>query len=129
MTSGSIVYSFEGTVNQCDVAGSGPIDLGAQVDLSSGVSLILFEESPRTYQLILPSPLLVKVHGTTSNCDDPEDNGDDFDWPPAAGVSTLAYSPKGDGVEKDWAFAGAGTGNSGPGSPDETWQWDFVPVP
>ncbi len=129
LISGSIVYSFAGTVNECHVEGSGPIDLGAQFELTAGVSMILYDESPRTYQLILPSPLLVKVDGTTSDCADPEDNGHDFDWPPGAGVSTLAYSPKGDQVDQDWAFSGSGAGDNGPGSPDETWHWNFVPAP
>ena len=29
---------------------------------------------------------------------------------------------------EDWAFAGNGQGNSGDGSPDQTWTWNEAPT-
>jgi hypothetical protein len=132
--SGSIVYSFTGSLSDCNVvAGSASIDLGAQFDLTTGASLILLEGDPRPfhYQFVLPMPLFVTVPGTKSGCDDPEDEGDSFDWIPAAGIPALVWAPESAGqvLAADESFSGAGSGDTGGGSPDQTWQWALAPVP
>jgi hypothetical protein len=128
--SGSLQYSFNGVVGKCDVAGNGTIDLGAQPDYQSYPLLRLdFASPPRKYNLQVPAPLLATVPGTASNCDDPNDNGD-FDWPPGAGIPWMAYAPYPSvPVADDWQIAGSGSGNTGDGSPDQTWQWQLTPVP
>ena len=91
--SGSLQYSFNGVVGKCDVAGSGTIDLGSQPDYQNYPLLRLdFASPPRKYNLQVPAPLLATVPGTTSNCDDPNDNGD-FNWSPGAGAPWMAYAP------------------------------------
>jgi hypothetical protein len=131
LTSGSIAYSFTGSENGCHVQGGDTIDLGAQQDLTAGVSLVLLPGDPRPYQLILPSPALVQVPGTQSACEDPEDNGDSFDWAPAGGLPALVYALQDPGhvLAEDESFAGSGSGDFGPGSPSQTWAWDLAPVP
>ena len=61
--------------------------------------LNVFGGEPRTYGYVLPMPMFETVTGTQSSCVDPEDEGD--------------------------AFGGAG--NTGGGSPDQTWAWTLVP--
>ena len=129
--SGSLQYSFSGRVGGCDVAGNGTINLGEQPDFQGITPVQLFFDSPpRKYQLQVPSPLIAQVPGTQSNCENPDDNGDPFDWSPGAGVPWMAYSPyPGGPVGDDWSITGSGAGNSGPGSPEQTWQWQLTPVP
>jgi hypothetical protein len=129
LTSGSITYTFDGTVSNCHVHGEEPIDLGAQFDLTTSNSLTLFEESQRTYQLLIPAPMFAQVHGIKSSCTNAEDNGDPFDWFTGAGIPALVNSPKGKPVAADWSFIGLGSGDTGPGSPDQTWNWSFAPAP
>ena len=70
------------------------------------------------------------VDGTRSDCDNPDDNGKEFDWSPGAGVPWMAYAPYPSGpVADDWSIAGSGSGNTGDGSPDQSWQWQLTPVP
>jgi hypothetical protein len=130
LVSGSLQFSFNGVVGKCDVAGNGPIDLGSQQDLQNYPLLRLdFASPPRKYNLQLPAPVLTTVPGTASNCEDPNDNGD-FDWSPGAGVPMMAYAPyPGGTVADDWSIAGSGSGNTGDGSPDQTWQWQLTPIP
>jgi hypothetical protein len=130
LLSGTLQFSFNGVVGKCDVAGNGPIDLGSQQDLQNYPLLRLdFASPPRKYNLQLPAPLLTTVPGTASNCDDPNDDGD-FDWPPGTGVPMMAYAPyPGGTVADDWSIAGSGSGNTGDGSPDQSWQWQLTPVP
>jgi hypothetical protein len=132
--SGSIVYSFTGSLSDCNVVmGNAPIDLGAQFDLTTAVSLILLEGDPRPfhYQFVLPMPLFVTVPGTKSGCDDPEDNGDSFDWVVAAGVPALVWAPQSAGqvLAGDESFSGSGSGAAAGGTPAQTWQWALTPVP
>jgi len=133
LTSGSIVYSFSGTLSGCHVEGSGPIDLGAQIDMTSAVSLILLDGEPRPfhYQFVLPMPLFATVPGTRSSCEDPEDNGDSFDWIPSAGVPALVWAPDSAGqvLAADESFSGSDSGDTGGGSPDQSWQWALSPGP
>ncbi len=133
LISGSVVYSFSGTLSDCDVVGSGPIDLGAQFDLTTSSSLLLSDGEPRPfhYQLVLPMPFFATITGTQSNCDDPEDNGDTFEWSPAAGIPALVNAPNSAGqvLAADESFSGSGSGDTGGGSPDQTWQWALAPVP
>jgi hypothetical protein len=128
LASGSINYSFSGRVGDCDVAGSGPIDLAAQPDLAFAQPLQLFDGEPRIYQYVIPHPLTAQVMGTTSNCDEPSENGDDFPWSPAAGIPWIVNAPlPGGPVGADWSISGSGSGNGGPGTPDQTWQWALTP--
>ena len=132
--SGSIVYSFTGSLSDCaSVTGSAPIDLGAQFDLTTATSLILLEGDPRPfhYQFVLSMPLFVTVPGTKSGCDDPEDNGDSFNWVPAAGVPALVWAPESAGqvLASDESFAGAGSAAAAGGTPAQNWQWALSPVP
>ena len=93
------------------------------------VVFLQFDSPPRKYQLTLPAPLIATVPGTRSNCEDPNRNGD-FDWNPGAGIPWLAYAPlPGGAVGDDWSISGSGAGNSGDGSPDQTWEWALTPVP
>jgi hypothetical protein len=49
---------------------------------------------------------------------------------PGAGVPWMAYSPfPGGPVAEDWSIHGSGSGNTGPGSPEQTWQWQLTAVP
>jgi len=130
LTSGSITYSFTGSVGECHVEGGGPIDLGAQFDVTSAVSLSLLQGEPRPYSLSLPMPVFEEVPGTASSCEDPEDEGA-FDWNPGAGLPLLARSTADEGrvLNADESFSGSASGNTGSGSPDQTWQWSMAPVP
>ncbi len=129
LRAGSVIaYDFAGTISGCHVEGSAPIDLAAQPDLSGGAGLTLYDEKPRTYFLLIPAPLLITVHGTTSACEDSEDNGDDFDWPPGTGVTGLAVSPKGGAVAEDWSFSGSRSEDAGGGLPAQTWHWALGPA-
>ena len=94
LISGSMTYSFTGSSNDCHVAGSGPIDMGAQFDLTTASSLILWDDGQHSYQMVLPAPMFASVDGETSECKDAEDNGEDFDWIPAAGIPALVYAPE-----------------------------------
>ena len=129
LLSGSLHYNFTGHVGDCEVAGSGSIDLGAQPDLQGVAVLAVFDEVPRRYQLQLPMPLSGKVTGTKSDCEDPDDEGDDFDWFVAAGLPAIAFAPlPGGPVGADWKITGTRSGDTGPGSPDQTWQWSLIPA-
>jgi hypothetical protein len=130
-STGSVQYTYSGHVGGCHVAGEGTIDLGSQPDFQNFPLLRLdFASPPRKYNLQVPAPLFAKVVGTRSDCDDPNDNGKDFDWSPAAGVPWFAYAPYPAGpVGDDWSIAGTGSGNTGDGSPDQSWGWQLTPVP
>ena len=105
------------------------MDLATQPDIKDSVLLQLYDGSPRTYQFQVGMPLLLTIHGTKSQCDNPDDNGTDFAWSPGAGVPYLVNAPLPGGLMgEDWAFAGNGEGNSGDGSPDQTWTWNEVPT-
>ena len=130
--SGSVQFSFNGHTGGCDVSGNGVVDLSAQPDytFNQGITLISldFQSPPRKYQLQIPGPLFASVPGTKSNCDNPDDDGDSISW--STNVPYLAYSPfPGGPVGDDWSISGSGAGNSGGGSPDQTWQWQLAPVP
>lgn len=128
LQSGTLHYSFTGHVSDCAVAGSGPVDLGSQPDLQAPGVLQLFDGDPRTYQFTIPLPVLVSVPGTMSSCDDPNDEGKDFDVVPGLGVPLMVNAPlPGGPVGDDWSMSGTGSGNTGPGSPDQTWQWSLTP--
>jgi len=129
--SGSLQYSYTGHVGDCNVAGNGVINLGAQPDYQNITLIQLFFDSPpRKYQLQVPAPLIAQVKGTKSDCENPDEDGDDFDWSPGTGVPWMAYSPyPGGPVGEDWSISGSGSGNSGPGSPEQSWQWQLTPVP
>lgn len=128
LSSGQVQYAFNGRLGDCTVAGSGPIDLGAQPDLAGLAVLQVYDGDPRTYSLQIPIPLLVTVHGTKSNCNNPDENGGDVALAPALGVPWLVRaSLPGGPVGDDWSLSGSGSGNNGPGSPDQTWQWNLSP--
>jgi hypothetical protein len=129
--SGTLQYSFNGRVGDCDVAGNGTINLAEQPDYQSLTLIqLFFDSAPRKYQLQVPAPLIAQIPGTQSNCDNPDENGDAFDWSPGAGVPWMAYSPfPGGPVADDWSIHGSGSGNTGPGSPEQTWQWQLTAVP
>ena len=80
LTSGSIQYGYSGEIDDCHVQGSQPIDLGAQFDLTNTVSMTLFREAENSSQLTLPMPLFTTVLGQQTGCEDPEENGKDFEW-------------------------------------------------
>jgi len=128
LSSGQLQYAFNGRLGDCTVAGSGPIDLGAQPDLAGVAVLQVYDGDPHTYSLQIPIPLLVTVHGTKSNCKNPDDNGGDVALAPALGVPWLVRAPlPGGPVADDWSLSGSGAGTNGPGSPDQTWQWNLSP--
>jgi hypothetical protein len=128
--SGNLNYSFSGVLNKCDVSGSGVIDLGAEPDYQHvTVIYLVFDSPPRKYQLTLGAPLFATVPGTRSNCEDPNQDGA-FDWSPGTGIPWLAYAPlPGGPVADNWNFSGSGSGNSGDGTPDQTWQWALTALP
>ena len=120
-----IQYAYNGHVGGCTVVGSSPMDLASQPDIKDSVLLQLYDGNPRTYQFQIGMPLLLTIHGTMSNCDNPDDNGKDFAWNPGTGAPYLVNAPLPGGlVAEDWSFAGNGEGNSGDGSPDQTWTWN-----
>lgn len=127
---GIIDYSFSGSAFECNVVeGGGAIDLAEQLDLKGPGALILYEGEPRSYQFIVPMPATAKVPGTKEGCEDPEDEGG-FDWFVAAGIPALVNAPlPGGPVGDKWQITGAGAGNGGPGTPDQTWQWTLTPTP
>jgi hypothetical protein len=128
LTAGSIQYGFNGRVGGCNVVGSAPIDLAAQQDVAGSAFLHVYDGAPRRYQLQIPLPLLVTVHGQKSVCDDPNDNGTDFPWVPGTGIPYLVNAPlPGGPVGDNWSLLGAGAGNNGAGTPDQTWQWSLGP--
>jgi hypothetical protein len=128
LTAGSIQYGFNGRVGGCNVVGSAPIDLAAEQDVAGSAFLHVYDGTPRSYQLQIPMPLMVTVVGQNSVCDDPNDNGTDFSWVPGAGIPYLVNAPlPGGPVGDDWSLLGAGVGNNGPGTPDQTWQWSLGP--
>jgi hypothetical protein len=130
LVSGSITYSFSGSIGECHVEGSEPIDLGAQFDLTSSFSLTIMEGEPRPYQFFLPMPLFAKVNGTASACKDPEDEGP-TEFIPAAGIPAIVNAPLtlGGTLAADESFSGSNSGDTGGGTPDQTWQWAMAPVP
>jgi hypothetical protein len=129
IASGSINYSFSGSLNGCSVQGSGPIDLPSQPDLKGGSALVLYEGTPRTYNYVIPMPITTVVGGTASGCKDPEDDGS-IEWFPGIGVPAMVAAPlPGGPVGSDWSITGSGSGNGGPGTPEQTWQWTLTPKP
>jgi hypothetical protein len=128
--SGSINYSYDGHVGDCDVSGSDSINLATQPDLANFPALLLIEGTPRQYQYVIPMPLFAKVVGVQESCEDPEEEGDEFEWFPAAGVPAIVNTLlPGGPVGPDWGATGSNSGNNGPGSPDQTWQWTLSPIP
>jgi hypothetical protein len=126
----SIHYNYSGQVGDCHVAGSGPIDLSSQVDLANGHVLLIYAGNPRRYQLVIPMPVLVQIVGTQSDCEDPNENGEDFEWAPAAGIPLIVNAPLPGGPvsQQNWNIAGTRSGNNGGGTPDQTWQWNLTPI-
>jgi hypothetical protein len=126
---GSVDYSFSGSAFECgSVEGSGAIKLSEV--LNAPGALVLYEGEPRTYQLVVPMPVTAKVPGTKEACEDPEDNGETFDWFVGIGVPVLVSAPlPGGPVGDEWQITGSGSGNNGPGTPDQTWQWNLIPIP
>lgn len=128
LSAGSISYSFSGRVGDCDVGGAGFIDLGEVPGMTGFPVLQLFDGSSRSYRLDLPMPLTEVVSGVRSNCEEESENGDTFDWPTGTGVPWIAHTPQPGGpVGGDWNLSGGASGDSGPGSPDQTWQWSLTP--
>ena len=128
VASGSVLYQYSGRVGDCNVAGSKTVDLAAQPDLMGAAVLTVFGGEPRTYGYVLPMPMFETVTGTQSSCADPDDEGDAFGWAIAAGIPALVNAPlPGGPVAGDWGMAGSGAGNTGGGSPDQTWAWTLVP--
>jgi hypothetical protein len=130
MQSGSINYSYDGHVGDCDVSGSASINLATQPDLANFPGLLLIDGSPRQYQYVIPMPLFATVVGIQESCEDPEEEGDEFSWAPAAGAPAIVNAPlPGGPVGADWGATGSNSGNNGPGTPDQTWQWTLSPIP
>ena len=128
VATGSLLYQYTGRVGDCNVAGSKTVDLAAQPDLMGAAVLNVFDGEPRTYGYVVPVPMFETVPGTKSSCDDPEDEGDAFGWAMAAGVPALVNAPlPGGPVASDWGMSGSGSGDTGGGSPDQTWAWTLVP--
>jgi hypothetical protein len=130
LTGGSVNYQYTGRVGDCDVAGAEAFGLATQPDLNESAVLTFFNTTPRTYQLLVPMPVLEQVNGIKSHCDDPNDNGDEFQWFVAAGLPWLVYGPSPGGpVQDDWTITNTGSGNNGAGTPDQTWFWSLMPTP
>jgi hypothetical protein len=130
LESGTLHYSFSGHMNDCTVEGSGPVDLPSQPDIGPLPSVLEFyDDDPRTYRFQIGMPLFATVPGTQSGCDDPNDEGKSFNLNIALGVPWLVSAPlPGGPVADDWSLSGTGSGNNGPGSPDQTWQWSLTPA-
>jgi hypothetical protein len=130
LESGTLHYSFSGHMNDCSVEGSGPVDLPSQPDIGPLPSVLEFyDDDPRTYRFQIPLPLFATVPGTQSGCDDPNDEGKTFDLNVAIGVPWLVSAPlPGGPVADDWSLSGTGSGNNGPGTPDQTWRWSLTPA-
>jgi hypothetical protein len=130
ITGGSVNYNYTGRVGGCDVVGAEAFGLATQPDLNDSPVLTFFDTTPRSYQLLVPMPVLEQVNGTKSDCDDPNDNGDEFQWFVAAGLPWLVYGPQPGGpVADDWTITNTGSGNNGSGTPDQTWFWSLMPTP
>lgn len=128
LASGSITYSYSGSLGSCSATASGPIDLAKQPDVANGVVLTIFDKTPREYSILLGMPLTDKatVSGLLGPCEDPEDEGG-IDFFPGIGVPMLVNAPfPGGPVSEDWSISGSGSKGL-PGSPDQSWQWNLVP--
>ncbi len=130
IVSGSISYGFKGALGDCTVEGGGPIDLPSQPDLKEAPVLTIFDKSPREYSFLIGMPLTAKVPGTQSGCKDPEDDGPiEGGFSPAIGVPAIVWAPlPGGPVGADWSFSGNRSGDTGVGSPDQSWQWNASPI-
>ncbi len=127
LVSGSVDYSFNGSLEECAAEGGGQVDLGAQVDLKGTAVVTIFDKEPREYQFVLPMPTLARVPGSLSSCKDPEDEKA-IEWPLATGIPALVNDPlPGGPVGADWSISGSRSGNTGFGSPNQTWQWSLSP--
>jgi hypothetical protein len=129
LVSGTLHYGFSGHMNDCSVEGSGPIDLPSQQDIGPLPSVLEFyDDDPRTYRFQIGMPLFATVPATQSGCDDPNDEGKTFNLNVALGVPWLVSAPlPGGPVADDWSLSGNGSGDTGPGSPDQTWRWSLTP--
>ena len=117
LVAGNMQYAFSGHAADCTVHGSGPVDLAAQQDLSGYPALELFAGPPRGYRFQIPMPLMVTIRGQRDQCENPDDNGKDFDWYTGAGIPWLVNAPAPGGpVNPDWSFSGSGSGNNGAGT-------------
>jgi hypothetical protein len=126
LSSGSVSYSFKGNVGKCDVAGAGSVDLTAGFGSSLPV-LQLFDGEARSYRLEIPLPATELVKGTKSNCEDTSQNGEAFDWAVAVGLPWAVRAvPPGGPVAAEWSVAGNAAGNGGPGTPEQTWNWNLA---
>jgi hypothetical protein len=132
IVSGSITYGFKGVLDGCTVEGGGPIDLPSQPDFKESPALTIFDKAPREYSLLIGMPLTPtgNVPGTLSGCEDPEKDGPiEGGFSPAIGVPAIVNAPlPGGPVAADWSFSGNGSGNTGGGTPAQTWQWSLSPV-
>jgi hypothetical protein len=70
------------------------------------------------------------VNGTASACKDPEDEGP-TEFFPATGIPAIVNAPLpfGGTLAPDESFSGSNSGDTGGGTPDQTWQWAMAPVP
>jgi hypothetical protein len=128
IVSGSITYGFKGALGGCAVEGGGPIDLPSQPDLKESPVLTIFDKTPREYSFLIGMPLFAKVPGTQSGCKDPEEDGP-IEFTPAIGVPAIVNAPlPGGPVGADWSISGNRSGDTGGGSPDQTWQWNLSPI-
>jgi hypothetical protein len=130
IVSGSITYGVNGALDDCAIEGGGPIDLPSQPDLKETPVLTIFDKTPREYSLLVGMPLFAKVPATLSGCEDPEEDGPiEGGFSPAIGVPAIVNAPlPGGPVGTDWSFSGNGSGDTGGGSPDQTWQWNLSPI-
>ena len=123
LTGGDVHVNFRGS-GECELSGSGNFDLLQGVPPGTAPVLTVMHGTPDTY-----SAFLQLVAGmltiTKSDCIDPTDNGDTFEYP-VAGLQLFVASP-GRVVPTPPAYGGTGSGRADSSSPLYHWAWNLRP--
>lgn len=132
VTSGALNYSFSGRIGGCDVSGSAAVGLPT-FDMVPTNAMTIIPGDPDTYQLTIQIPIGEQADGTRSNCEEPEDEGEPFDFGMAAGFPAMvASSDPADGfnplpVPANRVLSGSASGGGDGGTPAQTWTWNLSP--
>jgi hypothetical protein len=132
VVSGTLNYTFSGRLNGCDVAGSTSVGLPT-FDMAPVNVMTITPGDPDTYNLTVSMPFGEQAPGTQSNCDEPSDNGQPFDWFLAGGIPAMVASsdpyvaPIPQTVPPNGVLSGSASGGGDGGTPAQTWTWNLAP--